>query len=417
MSNAKPTVLPSCLQSQRDQFAKFGSIRFPDSRAAPSKFVRLPDLSDHSEGQQEAQTEDVVSLLLKTWNLRAPCAMISIPPMSSEAVKRAESGDSEERLISTQLELVIRRGLAEAVAKTDAWVFTSGDGSSPVDKLVGRAMQYGSSEFPGEQFIAIGVTPWEGLSEYKRVRKLKNGMVYRYGATLIAKKKIGIDTTGDGKIDSYGIDTTGDGHIDTVVKGVDTTGDGHIDTIAGVDDMPSSPGSADDDEDKDDIEVIALNSSGAGVGNPGMFKRPAATTKGSFELEDHHSHFVMVEGDGAVPFRERLERHISSNDVSGDQIQTPKMLLVISGDENVFEWVLKALDKDDPSTGTSVPVLVLGDSGGAAHDIWQYWGGDWTNPARKLPEVDGKLRDANYVKVLLAVSRCGGGACQGQRRA
>ena len=46
------------------------------------------------------------------------------------------------RMVAIYDEL-IRRGLAEAVAKTDAWVFTSGDGSSPVDKLVGRAMQYG----------------------------------------------------------------------------------------------------------------------------------------------------------------------------------------------------------------------------------------------------------------------------------
>ena len=113
----------------------------------------------------------------------------------------------------------------------------------------------------------------------------------------------------------------------------------------------------------------------------------------------------MVEGfdgNGAKSFRERLEMHISSNDVSGDQIQTPKMLLVISGDEDVFEWVWKALDAEDPSTGTSVPVLVLGDSGGAAEDIWQYWGNDWKSPfdasTRKLPKADGKLRNESYVK-------------------
>ena len=109
-----------------------------------------------------------------------------------------------------------------------------------------------------------------------------------------------------------------------------------------------------------------------------------------------------MDGDGAVPFREHLEKYISSNDVSGDQIQTPKMLLVISGDEDVFEWVWKALDADDPSTGTSVPVLVLGDSGGAAEDIWQYWGNDWKSPfdasTRKLPKADGKLRNESYVK-------------------
>ena len=51
-----------------------------------------------------------------------------------------------------------------------------------------------------------------------------------------------------------------------------------------------------------------------------------------------------------------------------------------------------------------VPVLVLGDSGGAAHDIYQYWGGSWetyfNTPAaqRTLPKADGKLRDAAYVK-------------------
>jgi hypothetical protein len=69
----------------------------------------------------------------------------------------------------------------------------------------------------------------------------------------------------------------------------------------------------------------------------------------------------MVEGDtadAAKGFRERLEKHISSTDVSGDQIQTPKMLLVVSGDALVFDWVVGALDPNDESTGTSVPVLV-----------------------------------------------------------
>lgn len=69
----------------------------------------------------------------------------------------------------------------------------------------------------------------------------------------------------------------------------------------------------------------------------------------------------MVEGssaDAAKRFRQRLEKHISSRDVSGDQIQTPKMTLVISGDAEVFDWVVASLDEDDQSTGTSVPVLV-----------------------------------------------------------
>ena len=64
-----------------------------------------------------------------------------------------------------------------------------------------------------------------------------------------------------------------------------------------------------------------------------------------------------------------------------------------------LEWVRKALDADDPTTGTSVPVLVLGDSGGAAHDLFEYWGRSWDTPdaERTLPTTDGKLRDAAYV--------------------
>ena len=88
-----------------------------------------------------------------------------------------------------------------------------------------------STEFLGESFAITGDAPWEGLSEHKRLKRLK--MVWsRYGASLVAKKKIGIDTTGDGKIDSWGIDTTGDGNLGYHGKGVDTTGDGKIDSMA-----------------------------------------------------------------------------------------------------------------------------------------------------------------------------------------
>jgi hypothetical protein len=77
------------------------------------------------------------------------------------------------------------------------------------------------------------------------------------------------------------------------------------------------------------------------------------------------------------------------------------MVLVLSGDADVFQFVKEALDPDDPATGTSVPVLVLPDSGGAAHDIYTYildCPGTWDAAAatRRLPTVDGKGRDADY---------------------
>ena len=36
-----------------------------------------------------------------------------------------------------------------------------------------------------------------------------------------------LDTTGDGRVDTYQYDTTGDGRIDTIYR--DTTGDGQVD--------------------------------------------------------------------------------------------------------------------------------------------------------------------------------------------
>ena len=44
--------LPDCLL---DKNAKFGSIRFPDSRSAPSKFVRVDDLSEDVKELKDAQ--------------------------------------------------------------------------------------------------------------------------------------------------------------------------------------------------------------------------------------------------------------------------------------------------------------------------------------------------------------------------
>ena len=93
------------------------------------------------------------------------------------------AGDESE--IGSQLELIIRRGLAESVAKRRrgclSWVFTSGNGTSPLERVVGRTMQCGRNEFPVTQFTCIGIAAWEELAEKKRMAKLANGMVHEYG--------------------------------------------------------------------------------------------------------------------------------------------------------------------------------------------------------------------------------------------
>ena len=61
--------------------------------------------------------------------------------------------------------------------------------------------------------------------------------------------------------------------------------------------------------------------------------------------------------------------YISSQDVSGDGIQTPKLLLVVGGDAATLQWVRDGLDDKDPATLTAVPALVIAESGGAAAGV------------------------------------------------
>ena len=73
-------------------------------------------------------------------------------------------------------------------------------------------------------------------------------------------------------------------------------------------------------------------------------------------------------------------------------------------DVSAFKWIRDALDKDDPATGTSVPVLVVADSGGCAEDIYNYvlgpskqWLASEAERESFLP-VEGTGRDAAYVR-------------------
>ena len=113
-------------------------------------------------------------------------------------------------------------------------------------------------------------------------------------------------------------------------------------------------------------------------GSPG-----GSRTHGESSLDQYHTHFILVdeveeatveaESTESSLFRGVLERFISDNDVSKDGIQTPKVLFVLGGDQQTLRVVRDALDPNDVSTGTSVPVLVLPDSGGASADIWRAW--------------------------------------------
>lgn len=87
---------------------------------------------------------------------------------------------------------------------------------------------------------------------------------------------------------------------------------------------------------------------------------------------------------------------------SSDPIHSTALLLA---DSKAFKWIRDALDKDDPATGTSVPVLVVADSGGCAEDIHRYvlgprnqWLASEDERQSFLPTEGKGGRDAAYVR-------------------
>ena len=81
-----------------DEPAAFGSIRFP-ARTMPAKFVHLaPD----------SKPSVVVSLLVDTWKLATPCAVLALNPPSAGLMSPALD-------VNSRLNLMLRRGLAEQV--------------------------------------------------------------------------------------------------------------------------------------------------------------------------------------------------------------------------------------------------------------------------------------------------------------
>lgn len=133
--------------------------------------------------------------------------------------------------------------------------------------------------------------------------------------------------------------------------------------------------------------------------NGSTYKYRSRPTNGHVQsLEASHTHFVLIDNE-ALDLRMRFEKRISSFDISGDGINTPKVLLVIAGDHTVFEQVAKALDPSDPSTGVAVPVLVIADSGGAASDIKNYVIGKGCT----WPEYRCTTRTRDITRLLLPV--------------
>ena len=307
--------------ANHDRPSDFGSIRFPGSRRPmPSKYARVASSTDHIELAMhpgvvaDGPRPKLLELLIDTWGLNAPCAVISVLGRSG-AVR--DPMDPTNVFKDTKEQLIFARGLADAAATTNAWVVTDGLYGG-VASMCGRALR--ESNVP-----LLGVTPWQCIAKHSEIAQQPNSSVYLYEET------------------------------------------------------PSSE---------------------------------TPVRDGQHMLERNHTHFLFVDdGEAAqlgseLPLREAMELYLSKNDVSHDFVRTPTVFLVIGGDESTLLTVVDALKSTGSKSGSAESVLVLSDSGGAAHDIHVYCKGG----ALTLPTV-GDCRSAAYVeaaaKLLPEVLRLG----------
>ena len=127
----------------------------------PAKYVRV---------SSDSRADVLVSLLVDTWKLESPCAVLALNPSATKM--------ADDPAISPRLDLILRRGLAEAARQTHAWVFSCGERGSFGAQTAGYAQAYGYNIGYESPFIAVvaGDRMLEDMSE------VQNGKVHHYGS-------------------------------------------------------------------------------------------------------------------------------------------------------------------------------------------------------------------------------------------
>lgn len=108
-----------------------------------------------------------------------------------------------------------------------------------------------------------------------------------------------------------------------------------------------------------------------------MYENPKGTSYAGpddLHLQPRHSHFLLLEddarggkGDGRGRLRKGLENFINEEDLSGDGVKTPIVLLVVNGGAETLERLCDALSEEPQD-----PILIVAGTGGAADDIFAY---------------------------------------------
>ena len=284
-NNALMRLYPDALRPDTGM----GSIRFDAStRWPPSKFVRVSPV--HSKAA------DVIDVLCDVWKLAPPCAVISLPPSFNR------------QSLASRVELVVARGLAEAALKTNAWIITSGYADGVGAHVAGNAMDFAHANLSGSaRLCCIGIVPFESTHGHEALDAVgKNGVVHSFADLTLRATSVASPPSSPPPTPPAATEAEEDGANDTVTP-----------IKVPMQQPPSLNMTVEHDADT------------AGS----QHEHGSSTHPRQQDLNRHHTHFVMVDGVNAEPFRMRLEKYISDYDISGDEIQTPKVLLVVCGGE------------------------------------------------------------------------------------
>jgi hypothetical protein len=152
-NDAKIETLHLKMKDEESSVASFGEVSFISSmsqskRVPQAKFACLADDTD---------VKSAAHLLTSCWGLRRPSVLLSI------------TGSAQEMKLEPHLELLFKRGLAEAARSTDAWVITGGTDTG-VMALVGAAIAAHSAT-GGERMPCIGIAPYRAVMHKEKFHK------------------------------------------------------------------------------------------------------------------------------------------------------------------------------------------------------------------------------------------------------
>ena len=142
---------PMIFSCKEGQMADFGELRFAAGHRS-AQFIRVADTTSAAA---------LSHFLEKHWRLRRPDVLISV------------TGSAASLTLTAQLQRVFDRGLAQAAAMTNAWIFTGGTDSG-VMRLVGEAMHKGGLvDIP-----LVGIAPWAAVYGRAALRGCKGEEVF-----------------------------------------------------------------------------------------------------------------------------------------------------------------------------------------------------------------------------------------------